>query len=371
MTTTTNKMNGVLQSARVRCSGVCSQYPSTTCRRSRSVNICMANNADAVRRGFNTRVHRVKFSPSATCNRISLRASASISCQDVRLHRVANHNTGGGVTYVGHTQQDEGMIHRVCIFLFLGMRKGKYVFDGSLRSGRCAARGSRSTGITNPPSKRQACWCAKTKTLYIVLNGICCYQQNHSPNTECVDIPIGSNIGNSDMMRSLPGCRGGSLVVCAVDTNRCVLDRFEMNNFCWTQSGGTTRRASTSTLDPERVVASTLRKAGETHRWELPVTMAADMQVLELRLAFERDAVTPRRHDVHACVQWTLRLSESVNTLSGTGIVGEDADSVVFNPVIPPGMQGMVQCEISASGQLDTELRYIQDMRMHRHASCF
>ena len=185
---------------------------------------------------------------------------------------------------------------------------------------------------------------ASATSIRCVLNGLQCYQCNHDGKTTTVDIPI------KDGLETLPGCRGGSLEVYAIDDQSCIQGTGSVPNFC---HAAPSRRG-----EPERrLVASVLLKGYDVHRWELPVTDATTNHILRFCVRF--DVQQQAASGVLATVHWSLPLGPGWGVLSGTVDVQQNSPDCVFAPLIPAGSTGVVQCEIIAAMSLDQKLPYV------------
>ena len=71
-----------------------------------------------------------------------------------------------------------------------------------------------------------------TAQLLMLLNGVKCYEHETATPTSTASIPMREGFMASEMIQALPGCRGGSLQVYAVDEHHCVCANACIPNFC-------------------------------------------------------------------------------------------------------------------------------------------
>ena len=140
-----------------------------------------------------------------------------------------------------------------------------------------------------------------TTWLLVLLNGVKCYEHELTTKTSTTSVPMREGFMASEMIRALPGCRGGSLQVYAVDDQQCVRGNACIPNFCHRNERRGEAEPDAGTR--QRILASALRAVNETHRWEFPVSNGEGSCLLWLRLIFD---VPPSETDaVCVNVRWS------------------------------------------------------------------
>ena len=199
----------------------------------------------------------------------------------------------------------------------------------------------------------------ETTRLLVLLNGVKCFEQEHDSCSSTANIPMQEGFSMSDMTASLPGCRGGSLQVYAVDPSRNVKGTASIANFC--HSNGQRGAEPTDDGTKQRLVASALRNVNEVHRWEFPLTGRATVRIVKVQVTFDLTAEKPQGDQptpVLASVRWSLPLGQRWGTHTNATTIDHGCDTSVFVVVVPEDASGSIQCEIGSSFSITGELRY-------------
>jgi hypothetical protein len=200
---------------------------------------------------------------------------------------------------------------------------------------------------------------ADTTRLLVLINGVKCYECEVT-GSGTARIAIRDGLQSTDMAASLPACRGGLLQLYAVNDGQFVLGTTSLPNFCHTsmQRGG----GSPITGAPTRAVASALRRPNELHRWEFPVPADVTERVLNVCVTFEPPPVETT--GILATVRWVLPLGCQWGTVTGTTLIDKDCLRSSFAPLLPPGTDSTIQCEVGYGGsEASPEMRYV----IHHH----